>query len=341
MKADSKKAKNLLKQHFGKLTKEEFKRRLQEHTPDTLEIALDTKNAEDKGDFGTEQAEFLFQSPRISRLPLSAYIATALTSLSEADKQYITSLSDMVADICRELNIDPYQPHRGGTDPVLDKDVSADEVFRIDREKVLNSDLLIHLCDFASTGAGEELIFAHDALLPIALIMHADRKASRMILGIPSFKIEIRFTHLDELKTELRLRLGEIRPLLEERKMAYAEFGANLVGNRIRELREGLGLSREEVARLVGLSEHGLKRLEESSDRIGNPTLLELRQLATVLRTTVADLVEPAIGDRLLVMLEQWMATGKAARFGMTEEDARTLLSRVLLRLTDGLLKGR
>jgi len=235
----------------------------------------------------------------------------------------------------RRPNIDPYQPHRH-TDPVYHKGMhSAEQIYEIDNKNVLESDLLVHLCQYPSTGSGQELAFAHEALLPIVLIIHADKEASMMIRGIPSFKIEVMYQELDGLKVELRRRLNEIRPLLEERKLAFSEFDKNLVGNRIRELREELGLTRKEVAEAIGLTVPGLRRIEENPDRVSNPTLLQLRQLATILRTTVADLVEPHMGERLIGMLGEFLRTRNAARFGVSEKDMRLLLRRFLRRVID------
>jgi hypothetical protein len=54
-----------------------------------------------------------------------------------------------------------YEP-RKKTDPVHYPDVGATDVFHIDRGRVLNSEFLIHLAHFSSTGSGEELNFAYD-----------------------------------------------------------------------------------------------------------------------------------------------------------------------------------
>ena len=89
-------------------------------------------------------------------MELKAYLASALTGLSTSDREHIFAVSDVVADVCSQLSIDLYEP-RKFTDPVEHIEVSAEEVFNRDREVVLGSDLVIHIADFSSTGAGRSL----------------------------------------------------------------------------------------------------------------------------------------------------------------------------------------
>src|SRR5205823_10336396 len=125
-------------------------------------------------------------------------------------------LSDIVALVCEEQNIALYEPRRQ-TDPVYHPDVADVEVFRLDRERVLASDLLIHLAHYPSTGSEEELSFAYDALLPIILLSHSEGRVSRMVTGIPSFELHIAYAEPEDLRHQLRLRLTEARPILEQR----------------------------------------------------------------------------------------------------------------------------
>ena len=145
------------------------------------------------------------------------------------------------------LDIDLYEPIKS-TDPMSHPQVSPEDVYNLDRKRVSRSDLLIHVADYASTGAGEELDIAQSALIPIVLINHGSARVSRMVTGIPAFKLEITYNSLEELEIELRQRLTEIRPILEERKLAFSDFEKNMVGNKVRVLREDAGLTREEVA---------------------------------------------------------------------------------------------
>lgn len=272
-----------------------------------------------------------------TRIPLNAYLACALTGLTHDQRQLVFHLSDAVAGVCAELDIDVYEP-RKKTDPVHHPNVSDVEVFRTDRERVLNSDLLIHLAHFPSTGSGQELDFAYTALLPILVIRHEDKRASRMVTGIPSLKVEVAYREPEELRAQLRDALTELRPLLEERKLACKKFRQNIVGARVKELREALRLTRSELAQATGFAEEGITQLEESEDALSNPSLLQLRVLATALRTTAAELVAPDFQQLVVSEIKSWLDGNRAARFtGLSARDRATLIRRLLYRVLDQL----
>ncbi|HZT14620.1 MAG TPA: helix-turn-helix domain-containing protein [Gaiellaceae bacterium] len=275
---------------------------------------------------------------RREALPLSAYLASALTGLSEDQRRLVFHLSDTVAEVCRRHGIDVYEP-RKATDPVHHAGVPAETVWRVDRERVVSSDVLIHLGHFPSTGAGEELDFAYSAMVPIVLISHGEMPLSRMVTGIPGFKVEITYVEPEELRFRLEEAIIAIRPALEERKLAFSGFDKNIVGEKIRTLRQELGMTREEVAAQSDLlTEEMLARLEESTDRVSNPSLSQLRIIAATLKTTVADLVEPDLGQRVVGGLLEWMHTHKAARFpGMSARDSNRVLRRILLRVIEAI----
>jgi len=274
--------------------------------------------------------------PRPKHIPLTAYLASALTGLSSVQRSLVVLLSDMVSMVCRAVDIELYEP-RKKTDPVHHAEVPAIEVFTIDRERVVSSDLLIHLCHFPSTGSGEELSFAYDALVPIILIAPGDQRVSRMVTGIPSVKIEIRYQEPEDLRGVLEDRLWEIRPLLEQRRLTMSELSENVVGAKIKELRLDANLPREELARLVGLTPEAIANIEENIDTISNPSLTALRLIATALKTTVAELVNPDYNESLLASIQSILnekAASVAARFrGLSDRDRRALMRRFLVRL--------
>ena len=270
-------------------------------------------------------------------LPLNAYLACALTGLNESERNVIFGISDLVSQVCKEHGIDLYEP-RKRTDPLLHADVSAPDVYAWDKHSVLQSDLLVHLCHHPSTGAGEELEFAQAALLPIILIHPADLKVSRMVLGIPSLVLTIAYKTVEDLQAELSEVLFNFRPLLEERKLARAQYDKIIVGEKVRELRERLGLTRAEIANASPhLTEEVQKNIEEKSDRQSNPSLAVLREIATMLKTTVAELVEPDFNQRVLVMLNTWVSDRAAARSSISKSDRNKAIRAVLRRLADSL----
>jgi transcriptional regulator with XRE-family HTH domain len=267
-------------------------------------------------------------------LPLRAYLACALSGLDETERQLIFTLSDIVSLACEQHGITLYEP-RKNTDPVHHPDVPDSEVWALDKKQVLASDLVIHLAHHPSTGSGEELAYAEGSMIPIMLISHSGTRVSRMVTGIPAIQIHLRYSEPEELREELSRRLVEIRPLLEQRRLALGD-DQNVVGEKVRQLRESIGLSRDQVAAAAGLAQSELTHLEESPDRAANWTLTKLRRVATVLRTTVSDLVEPDLGEQLVGAIDDYIHGRRAARFpGMSVRDQRRLAYTLLGRLRE------
>ncbi|MEQ8272386.1 MAG: hypothetical protein RKU31_01905 [Deltaproteobacteria bacterium] len=281
----------------------------------------------------------LFERPIApTRIPLTGYLACALSDLGNESRDFLFHLSDIVSVICREHDIDVYEP-RKNTDPVHHGDVSDVEVFKTDRERVLQSDVLIHLCHYPSTGSGQELDFAYTALLPIILIRKSEKRASRMVTGIPSLKIELAYVEPEELRESLRSALAAIRPLLEERKLAFGAYDKNIVGSRIRETREALGVRRSELAEATGFTEEGIAHAETLPDRLSNLSLLQLRRIAAALHITAAELLSPDISELVVQEVINWVDGRKAARSfsGLSRRDRNKLVRRILYRVMDQL----
>ena len=320
-------AQKILTAHFEQITLDEFTelRSRYVHEPSEALVPIEKASA---------PFETILYRPQTAQFELEAYLASALTTLEPAERERVDKVSDIANIVCRDLGINLYQP-RNVTDPVNNPDVSSQDVFNLDRERVLGSDLVIHIADYASTGSGEELDFALNALIPIVLIAHGESKVSRMVTGIPALKLMIKYDDLTELETQLREGLTEIRPVLAERKLAFSKFDKNIVGNKIRNLREDQRLTREQVASQIDdlLSVQRIARMEENLDSVSNPTLMELRCLAVILKTTVAELVEPDLGEHVIKIVKDLMMGNVAARYGVSSKDQRAMVSSMLHRL--------
>ncbi len=290
-------AQKILTKHFEQLTLEQFTEYHKKYVgEESSDITIEAEN--DK--VGREM--ILYQRESIP-LRLDAYLSMPLTGLSRYQEEQVAQVSDLIIKVCNELNIEVYQPTKF-TDPVKHARISSADIRWIDKEHVLRSDLVIHMADYPDTGVDEELDFALAALVPVVSITHGKSRTSEMVTGVPALKVIVKYTDLDELRLELAERLTEIRPILVERKLSFSGFDKNIVGNRIRVLREELYLTRNEVASNSGgvLTIERLIQIEENTDRTSNPTLLELRTLSTILKTTVADLVEPDLNERILTL---------------------------------------
>jgi transcriptional regulator with XRE-family HTH domain len=330
---DPENATRVMRSHFDNVSSHDFQSNIEKYCSeaDIITQSHDDENANENGQL------ILFQS-QSTPIHLKAYLACALSNLPPAERQLMFVLSDTISLVCADLGIELYEP-RKQTDPVHHADIPDVDVFRTDRERVLASDLLIHLCHHASTGSGEELDFAYNALMPIILISHSETKVSRMITGIPALKVHLMYVEPENLRGQLREILHSIKPILEERKLAFSKYDVNIVGNKIRALREEQFLTREDVAMASQglISLETLRTIEDSSDRQSNPSLLHLRTIATILKTTVADLVEPDLNERLKMMLQNTILDRSAARSGFDTKDSKRLLRRWLLRVIDEL----
>jgi DNA-binding XRE family transcriptional regulator len=283
-----------LRKHFAEVTPEQFLENVKKYAPEILEGNAAEYTKAELEEANTAQFRFFQSQP--TPLPLSAYFGCNLSGLEPEGRKSISKLSDIVARICSEHDIDLCTSH-----PVDNAEIPADTVCKLDREQILRSDLLIYLCQHPSNESPDALDFATDGLLPIILLAHSEMCQRRMVMGIPSFKLKIEYTNRDELKVQLKACLREIRPILEQRKAAFADYDVNIVGNHIRWLRQTLMLTREEVAQNAPhLTVETLRHIEESPDRVSNPSLIQLREIAAILKTTVADLVEPALNERLM-----------------------------------------
>ena len=335
---NARKAAKILSAHFGKVSRSDFESGIRQFCPNLADGNFSTGNSAMTE--GQQLSLLTLPTPHSTSMHLDAYLASALTGLDRAQRDLIFQLSDSISEICSKYDIELYEP-RKNTDPVHHKDVPDVDVFQKDREKVLRSDLLIHLTHFPSTGSGEELDFAYNALLPILIISRSEDHVSRMITGIPSLSIQIEYREPEELRQQLEDCLTRIRPILQERKVAFAEYEKNIVGDRVRTLRKELRMTREDVSKVVPeLTVGALRQLEDNVDRVSNPSLIQLRQLATVLKTTVADLAEPDMTANLLAYLQNWMEGKEAARYsGISKADRNRIIRRILLRVIDSLEK--
>jgi hypothetical protein len=134
------------------------------------------------------------------------YISGALTGLPspEATKAFYEAL----AGVCAEAGITAYVPHLS-TDPLKYPELSSQDVYALDRSQVLASDLVIAYTGFPSLGVGMELEIAHQARIPVLLLVEGGMPLSRMARGCPAVIGEIFFDTQDVALERLRSWLGD------------------------------------------------------------------------------------------------------------------------------------
>lgn len=114
--------------------------------------------------------------------PVSAYLASGLTSLNEDQITIVELVSGMIAGFCGDAGVMVHQPVLH-THPKDHGSLSAEEVHAKDFASVTESDVVIAVGDFASWGAGKELVWAERLRTPILLLLRKGRSMSRLVVG--------------------------------------------------------------------------------------------------------------------------------------------------------------
>ncbi len=222
---------------------------------------------------------------------MRAYLASALTSLTESERRHTDRASDTVAQVCLSIGVSLYEP-RAATDPVHHPDVPDWVVYSLDRERIASSDIVLFLSNHASTGSGQELVIAQQYLIPIFVLAETGRRVSRMVTGMPGVVEFLQYESLTSLAEILRARLRELVDSEWRTRLNVAAHYDMGLGRRIRSRRTTLGLSRAELAARLSpaVSEQDVEQWEAASDFELNPSLVMLRTLAGALEVPVDSL---------------------------------------------------
>ncbi len=131
---------------------------------------------------------------------VKAYVSGPLTGIDnlESLKKFYVD----IARVCAGEKIDAYVPHLF-TDPVKNPAMTARDVYEIDREKVVSSDLVIAYVGAPSLGVGIEIEIACENNVPVLLLMENAAQVSRMARGNPGVAAEIRFQDFDDALIQL------------------------------------------------------------------------------------------------------------------------------------------
>ncbi len=127
-----------------------------------------------------EQQRLQFDAPPDD--PISVYIASSLTGLSEDQDAVVRLVSGAIASFCSQSGVLVHQPALH-THPVEHNSLTPAEVHDADFRKVLDSDVIVAIGDFPSWGAGKELAWAERLRTPILMFLREGRSVSRLVEG--------------------------------------------------------------------------------------------------------------------------------------------------------------
>lgn len=242
---------------------------------------------------GRRRSRF-YAPPIAATAPLLAYVSTPLTAVDPLLRKEVAEVVALVKEVCArpELGLATYYPG-DFTDPIEHPDVTPADVYRTDRAGVKGADALVVLAHVPSLGVGQELAIAFESTIPIVLVAPAGTRVSRMALGQPSAQVVIAYADAGELADELAGALRALRPGMERRRRELAALDEPAFGRRLRAHRERAGMSRDELAEAVGLTAEGVALLEDSPDRVADPSLTQLHRLASALAVAPGDLITP------------------------------------------------
>ncbi len=117
---------------------------------------------------------------------------------------------EVIGSLCKEMGLQGYVPHLH-TDPTQNPEVTARQVFEIDKREVSTSDLVIAYIGFPSLGVGMELAYAETNGIPIILLYERSKHVSRFPRGIPTVISKIQFNDYEDALNQLKSVLGQWR----------------------------------------------------------------------------------------------------------------------------------
>jgi len=238
----------------------------------------------------------------VETVSLRAYMSSSLTSfpnLSEEDaknkRDKLLKLNLKIKYMCKSISVDLYLPQES-SNPASSHDdcLTPDEVYVLDRWRVAEADFLIVNINEPSFGVGQEVEIANSMGIPAIIFFEDDKKASRMIKGAscnftpPGYNqdeslITYKKDDVDGLLEKLKDRifiLKEVINPIPEIKSTKESFGKKL-----RDLREGKGLSHKDLSEKTGLSIKFLQLLEtEITDlrNLGNEKTLNNKKFFSI-----------------------------------------------------------
>lgn len=120
---------------------------------------------------------------------MKIFFSGPLTNLSDPEKT--KAFYKKLDAAAKELGFETFWAFLSGTDPVKNPDVSPNEVYARDIQKLDESDIMISYMGEASTGTGIEIEHAHITGKPVIILYEQEKKISRMLRGCPAIKKEI------------------------------------------------------------------------------------------------------------------------------------------------------
>lgn len=229
-------------------------------------------------------------------IPFRVYFACALTRGDPSRRQHTEKIGKIVRGCGEQKGYSVYLPGEH-THPLGAPDLSAPEVYWIDRERVAGSDLLLILADDPSFGVGQEAEIASNAGVPIAIFHSKGVDVSRMLRGIAG-RIIAQIEFVDDLDLESKVtqffsdNKGRLQLSRRSREREYHQR----VGNRLREIRTAENLTTDDLAHKAEVSRELVESLETRPEQLSNISIVNLRRIARSLNVPPAEFLKEQSG---------------------------------------------
>ena len=264
----------------------------------------------------SEQQSLQFLAPSEDRV--TAYLASGLTSLDSDQITIIELVSGLVASFCSEVGVLVHQPVLH-THPRDHGDFSPAKVHDVDFHKVIESDVIVAIGDFASWGAGKELAWAERLRIPVLVLLRHDNDVSRLVQGTTGDLEIARWRYHDDIRdactTYFRKRKTQLEDHRSLRSARHRLWSPAL--DEIRTAVERLDpAERIEVAAVARLTERRISEVLTSPLALAHASLDEVQALVNALElpslTAVPSGSPPGLHSRSLsalaiaAELKQW-----------------------------------
>lgn len=233
-------------------------------------------------------AWLLEQLRPVSSAPVAAYVASAFTAVPDVDQADLASSRATLVLALRCHGVAVYDPARH-THPDTRPDLAPADVHASNLDAVLDADLIVHLADQPSVGAGKEVAWAERSGCEVLVLGGAGSRPTRMVTGSASGPQEHAGCH-GSIAACLHSFLEDNWEALRRHRDRRAVL-AEVLGQQLELLRGRLPQTR---GALGGSSALTLERAEEilrSAAHLSSAAYGEVRAL-----TEAAALEPPAVG---------------------------------------------
>lgn len=172
------------------------------------------------------------------------YMSGPLSAVSDQEQRRLEQeVYNEVDDACLEIGLDCYCPHQTKTTP--SNPISHGQIWDIDYEKVVSSDVLVAYIAHPALGVGAEIEMAREAHNDVILLVEyddyeADMEAvSRLVTGNPGVRDLLSFQTGDftDIRSDLKRHLFKI---FSDKSLEQAAFQDDWSDETAREMKQQL-----------------------------------------------------------------------------------------------------